>query len=116
MSLPYWVWYLVCLLIVLIAFPGVLVVDAFLGPLDRYPYLLCAGVGVVFMIVAWVVCWKWVFGGNANRILVVLLLGTIVLPLLVIDTGIAANALLDRSPSVRHETQVLRYDRRGKGH
>lgn len=115
MSFPYWVWYLICLLVVLIAFPGVLVVDAFLGPLDRYPYLLCVGVGVVFMMVAWVVCWKWVVGWNANRIVVVLVLGTIIVPLLFVDMGITANALLDRSPAVRHETQVLRYDLRAKG-
>jgi hypothetical protein len=110
-----WVWYVVCLIMVLIAFPGVLIIDGFLGPLDSYPYLLCAGLGIVFIIVAWVVRQRWISGWNNSRLLLVLLFGTILLPFLFIDIGISANALLDRSPPVRHEAQVLRYDLRGKG-
>ena len=113
MSFSDWLWYLTLLFMVIIAFPGLAIIHTLLGPLDRYPYIQCAGLGLFLALAAWVVtfqsratgrCWIWV-----------LILCTCLLPFLLIFIGITANALFDCSPPVEHETDVIRYELRTKG-
>jgi hypothetical protein len=102
-----------CLLTVPGAILGAFVVDAFFGTLDRYPYMICAGLGVVVVAAAW--AWVLHRGRVGPRSMAVLCLATPLLPLLCISLGIGANAWLDRSPPVGHEARVLGYETRAKG-
>lgn len=106
-----WVFVFLFLVAILVLVP--LVSMSYLDPLDFYPYLLCAGVGVIVAVLAWVLFGRWY--APPNTVSTVLLLGSIIVPFLFIGIGIGANVWLDRSPSVRHETQVLRWVVHAKG-
>src|SRR4030042_5346451 len=84
-----WVSFLFCWLIFICAWPGVIFISVFLGPLDIYPYFLYAGVGVTVWIFVWMmprVYWRRL--GNTH-IRAVLIVAMIFSPLLSITIGIA---------------------------
>ncbi len=113
--MPAWVGTLGLFLWVLLAFPGVVVVAAYVGPLDRTPYLMCAAAGAVLAVLIWWVSGRWELGWRNGRASMAVLLGPAMLPLLFIEAGLGANAWFDRSPETYVQSRVIRYELRWIG-